>query len=50
MHAGHFIVIFAGGFIGLVIMRFAANLFVKLLAKKAWSGNSSLLNRGLGWG
>ena len=34
MHAGHFIVIFAGGFIGLVIMRFAANLFVKLLAKK----------------
>ena len=34
MHAGHFVVIFAGGFIGLVIMRFAANLFVKLLAKK----------------
>ncbi|WP_071393635.1 TerC family protein [Bacillus tuaregi] len=34
MHAGHFIVIFAGGFIGLVIMRFAANMFVKLLAKK----------------
>jgi YkoY family integral membrane protein len=34
MHAGHFIVIFTGGFIGLVIMRFAANLFVKLLAKK----------------
>lgn len=34
MHAGHFFVIFAGGFIGLVIMRFAANLFVKLLAKK----------------
>lgn len=34
MHGGHFIVVFAGGFIGLVIMRFAANLFVKLLAKK----------------
>ena len=34
MHAGHFAVIFAGGFIGLVIMRFAANLFVKLLAKR----------------
>lgn len=34
MHGGHFFVIFAGGFIGLVIMRFAANLFVKLLAKK----------------
>lgn len=34
MHAGHFLVVFAGGFIGLVIMRFAANLFVKLLAKK----------------
>ena len=34
MNGGHFLVIFAGGFIGLVIMRFAANLFVKLLAKK----------------
>ena len=34
MHAGHFVVIFAGGSIGLVIMRFAANLFVKLLSKK----------------
>ncbi|WP_338471892.1 TerC family protein [Niallia sp. XMNu-256] len=34
MHAGHFVVIFAGGFIGLIIMRFAANLFVKLLAKR----------------
>jgi YkoY family integral membrane protein len=34
MHAGHFVVIFAGGFIGLVIMRFAANLFVKLLQRK----------------
>src|SRR3954454_24680545 len=34
MHTGHFIIVFAGGFIGLVIMRFAANLFVKLLAKK----------------
>jgi YkoY family integral membrane protein len=34
MHAGHFVIIFAGGFIGLVIMRFAANLFVKLLSKK----------------
>ncbi|MFC0469799.1 TerC family protein [Halalkalibacter kiskunsagensis] len=28
---GKFLVIFAGGFIGLVIMRFAANLFVRLL-------------------
>lgn len=34
MNAGHFIVIFLGGFIGLVIMRFAANMFVKLLARK----------------
>ena len=34
MNGGHFIVIFAGGFIGLIIMRFAANMFVKLLAKK----------------
>lgn len=34
MDGGHFIVIFLGGFIGLVIMRFAANLFVNLLHKK----------------
>ena len=34
MNAGHFIVIFLGGFIGLVIMRFAANMSVKLLARK----------------
>jgi YkoY family integral membrane protein len=34
MNGGHFIVIFAGGLIGLIIMRFAANMFVKLLAKK----------------
>ncbi|NHN29701.1 TerC family protein [Paenibacillus agricola] len=31
---GHFIVIFLGGFIGLVIMRFAANMFVKLLESR----------------
>lgn len=31
MDGGHFLVIFLGGFIGLIIMRFAANLFVKLL-------------------
>ncbi|QMV42393.1 TerC family protein [Cohnella cholangitidis] len=31
MDGGHFAVIFLGGFIGLVIMRFAANMFVKLL-------------------
>ncbi|MCM3566925.1 TerC family protein [Neobacillus mesonae] len=34
LDGGKFIVIFAGGVIGLVIMRFAANLFVKLLEKK----------------
>lgn len=34
MDGGHFIVIFTGGFIGLVIMRFAANVFVKLLERK----------------
>ncbi|WP_010267881.1 TerC family protein [Paenibacillus senegalensis] len=34
MDGGHFIVIFLGGFIGLIIMRFAANLFVNLLHKK----------------
>ncbi|WEK54446.1 MAG: TerC family protein [Candidatus Cohnella colombiensis] len=31
MDGGQFIVIFLGGFIGLLIMRFAANMFVKLL-------------------
>lgn len=31
MDGGQFIVIFLGGFIGLIIMRFAANFFVKLL-------------------
>ncbi|MCM3576311.1 MULTISPECIES: TerC family protein [Mesobacillus] len=34
MDGGKFLVIFAGGLIGLIIMRFAANLFVKLLQSK----------------
>ncbi|WNS76135.1 TerC family protein [Bacillus sp. DTU_2020_1000418_1_SI_GHA_SEK_038] len=34
LDGGKFIVIFAGGFIGLIIMRFAANVFVKLLQTK----------------
>jgi len=34
MDGGHFLVVFAGGLIGLIIMRFAANLFVKLLQAK----------------
>ncbi|MCA1032079.1 TerC family protein [Bacillus timonensis] len=34
MNAGHFIVIFLGGFIGLIIMRFAANIFVDVLNKR----------------
>lgn len=34
MNGGHFIVILAGGMIGLIIMRFAASMFVKLLDKK----------------
>lgn len=34
LDGGKFLVIFAGGVIGLVIMRFAANLFVKLLEKR----------------
>lgn len=34
LDGGKFIVIFAGGFIGLIIMRFAANFFVKLLHTK----------------
>ncbi|MCM3726891.1 TerC family protein [Neobacillus cucumis] len=34
LDGGKFLVIFAGGIIGLVIMRFAANQFVKLLAKR----------------
>lgn len=34
LDGGKFLVIFAGGFIGLVLMRFAANLFVQLLERK----------------
>lgn len=34
MDGGQFLVIFAGGLIGLIIMRFAANYFVKLLHSK----------------
>ena len=34
MNGGHFIVILIGGLIGVVIMRFAANVFVDLLHKK----------------
>lgn len=34
MDGGHFTVIFIGGFIGLIIMRFAASAFVKLLERK----------------
>ena len=34
LDGGHFIVIFAGGFIGLVIMRFAAQWFVDILEHK----------------
>lgn len=34
MDAGQFIVVFLGGFVGLVIMRFAASAFVKLLEKR----------------
>ena len=34
MDGGKFIIIFLGGFSGLLIMRFAANLFVKLLERK----------------
>lgn len=34
MDGGQFLVIFAGGFIGLVIMRFAATYFVSLLQRK----------------
>ncbi|AIM14884.1 TerC family protein [Neobacillus sedimentimangrovi] len=34
LDGGKFLVIFAGGMIGLIIMRFAANLFVTLLEKK----------------
>ncbi|MEK0317582.1 TerC family protein [Cohnella sp. 56] len=34
MNGGHFAVIFLGGFLGLLIMRFAANLFVKLLESR----------------
>ncbi len=34
LDGGKFLVVFAGGIIGLVIMRFAANMFVKLMEKR----------------
>lgn len=34
MDGGHFVVVFLGGLIGVIIMRFAANQFVKLLEKR----------------
>ena len=34
LDGGKFLVIFAGGMIGLIIMRFAANLFIRLLEKR----------------
>lgn len=34
MDGGHFLVIFTGGFIGLIIMRYAATYFVKLLHRR----------------
>lgn len=34
LDTGQFVVIFTGGFVGLIIMRFAATLFVKLLEKR----------------
>ena len=34
MDTGQFVIVFAGGFIGLIIMRFAANYFVKLLESR----------------
>lgn len=34
LDSGQFIVVFAGGMIGLIIMRFAANIFVELLHKR----------------
>ncbi|MDQ0243802.1 YkoY family integral membrane protein [Bacillus fengqiuensis] len=34
LDGGQFLVIFAGGLIGLIIMRFAANMFVQLLQKR----------------
>ncbi len=34
MDGGHFLVIFTGGLIGLIIMRFAATFFVKLLQRR----------------
>lgn len=55
LDGGQFLVIFAGGFIGLVIMRFAASFFVKLLHTRpglevaaffivGWVGLNSLLS------
>ena len=46
---GQFTVMFLGGILGLVIMRFAANWFVKLLHTKPSLGNSCFSYCRLGW-
>jgi YkoY family integral membrane protein len=47
MNGGHFIVILLGGIIGLVMMRFAAGIFVKLLDKRP--GLESVAYLIVGW-
>ena len=46
---GQFLVMMLGGLIGVVIMRFAATSFVKLLSKYPSTRNSSFLHQLVGW-
>ena len=48
MDGGQFIVVVLGGIAGLVLIKYAATWFVKLLEKRPRFGNNSLCNCCLG--
>ena len=50
INAGPFAVMFLGGFIGLIIMRFAAQWFVKVLKRLPITRNSCIFNCRMGRG
>ena len=49
LDTGQFVVIFVGGLIGLIIMRFAATAFVQILKRKPGLETAKILNCRLGW-
>ena len=49
LDTGQFAVIFVGGLIGLIIMRFAATAFVQILKRKPGLETAKILNCRLGW-